>query len=90
MAGRVFIGWSRAVLADISGLEVEAIALYETGQGALSRRELKKLGDALNSGGVIAKPPTSWAGEGLRLLAGVSGDIGPEAGACDQRDAPWR
>jgi len=90
MAGRILIGWSRAVLADFSGLEAEAIALYETGQGGLSRRELKTLGDALNSGGVIAKPPTPWAGEGLRLLAGVSGDAGSETSTPEQHDAPWR
>lgn len=53
-AARGLLAWSRERLAAVSGLELEAIELFEAGDGELSELELVRLGDSFNTAGVIA------------------------------------
>lgn len=65
-AGRALLGLGLSELADLAGLDPEAIELFEAG-AELSAIELRDIGRALNEAGVIAKPATLVAGEGVRV-----------------------
>jgi hypothetical protein len=68
LAGRLLRGVRRDALAEAAGLEAEAVALYETGQGDLADDELRRLSLALYDRGLGVIPiPARAAGEGVRL-----------------------
>lgn len=65
-AGRALLGLSIDQLAVAAGMEAEAVELFEAGAD-LGDHALLALGEALNAAGVIAKPATIHAGEGVRV-----------------------
>ena len=67
-AGRALCDLTAAQLADMAGLEAEAVELFESGQGELSPGEHEALCRALyaDGAGVVALP-AQLAGEGVRF-----------------------
>lgn len=67
-AGRVLCDLTPGRLAELAGLESEAVELYESGEGELSPEEHEALCEALyaDGWGVIAIQP-DLAGEGVRF-----------------------
>lgn len=51
-AGRAFLGWSQAVLADASGVSRRSIAYYESGARQLTLRTRLAITAALEAAGV--------------------------------------
>ena len=72
-AGRALINLSVADLALRSGLEVEAIEIYEAEDAELSLGELSMLGRAFNKAGVIAKSH-SGCGDGVRIVRSMTAE----------------
>lgn len=72
-AGRVLCDLTTDRLAEMAGLEAEAVELYETGEGQLSPEEHEALGEALyaDGWGVIAIQP-DLAGEGVRFARSLA------------------
>lgn len=65
-AARALLGWSQERLAEASRLELEAIELFEGGDGELAANELQRVRRALNMFGVIALQ-ADLAGPGVRF-----------------------
>ena len=65
-AARALLNWSQDELASRCSLELEAIELFEAGEGELAFPERVRLGAALHAGGVVAVE-AKIAGEGVRL-----------------------
>ncbi len=67
-AGRALLDWDIERLAQLAGLEPEAVELFEAGQGELSASEHEALGVALyaDGWGVIAIQECD-GGEGVRF-----------------------
>jgi hypothetical protein len=64
---RGLLGWEREDLARLAGLEVEAVELYEAGEGGLAEPELAALGNAFSKTGGVIAIPAHHGGEGVRL-----------------------
>jgi hypothetical protein len=65
-AARALLAMERSELGALAGLDAEAIELFEAGE-ELATAELSRIGRALNDAGVIARPATLFAGEGVRV-----------------------
>ena len=78
-AARGLLDLQASGLASLARIELEAIELYEAGEGELSSDDLARLGAALYASGVIAIPEKQ-AGEGVRFKSAFRGsgplDIG--------------
>lgn len=60
------MNWTQAELATRSRLELEAIELFEAGEGDLATSERLAIGTAFNFAGVIAIAP-AFGGPGVRF-----------------------
>ena len=65
-AARGLLNWSQAELAERVRVQVEAVELFEGGDGDWSEEDLHKLGAVFYAMGVIAVRP-ALAGEGVRF-----------------------
>jgi transcriptional regulator with XRE-family HTH domain len=65
---RGLLGWTVDQLAEQSGVSPAAIRGYEAERALLAAHDVRALGEALNDGGVLAKPGSTHVGEGLRLV----------------------
>lgn len=65
-AARGLLQWPPQRLAELARLEMEAVELFEAGDGDLSGGELRRIGRAFNMHGVIALRG-DLAGPGVRF-----------------------
>ena len=66
-AASALLGWTVERTAEEAGIDVELLRAHFAGEEELDRIDLEALGDCLNAAGVIVKPATHLAGEGVRF-----------------------
>lgn len=66
-AARGLLNWTPVRLAEVAGVEVEAVELFEDHAAELGGADHARLGHASFRAGVSAKPSTLHAGEGVRF-----------------------
>lgn len=66
-AGRIFLGWTRAVLSKQSGVSIEAIRAFEVRRSDPRLTTIGKLRGALERGGLELLDDDGEKGPGLRL-----------------------
>jgi len=73
-AARALLGWSRARLAEASGIPVPTLERYERGETSPYLRTVAKLRRTLERAGVIFVDPTREHGPGVTLKEGALRD----------------
>lgn len=66
-AARAMVDWSRATLAEVSGVGERTLADFETGKRLPHNRVLRDIREALENEGVQFLEPDEYGGPGIRL-----------------------